>query len=288
MLEMILSLFLFSKAPAVDPYTNVVETLRKIATANPATTQWIEIGTSDSGKPIVGLKIGDGPIADLVVGTHHGNEYGSTAVAMGTAEAFARDPIPGHTVYVIPVLNIAGYNSNNRYERTSSGSIDPNRDYPGPCGTSGPFKSKATRALADFIDRAQIVSSATLHTYAAAVLYPWGISTRDLSTPYDSTFIGLGKAAAVESGYEVGNSTELIYAADGAFEDYAFWKHGIWSLLFELGTSHTPSQNELKKMVAQNVPGLRRFLQTAPAERATDHDFHGRCDTRVQRRTVLE
>lgn len=287
MLEMILSLFMFGSA-STSNYTAIVDGLKKIAAANPNTTQWFNLGLSDSGQTIVGLKIGSGDIADLIVATHHGNEYGSTAVAMGAAESLAQNPLPGHTVYVIPVLNISGYNSKNRYEQIGNRSIDPNRDYPGPCGTEGPFTSKATKALADFIDKANVVTSATLHTYAPAVLYPWGISTQDLSTPYDSTFISLAQAATVESKYEVGNSTEVLYAADGAYEDYAFWKFGIWSLLFEIGHSHNPSQTDIKEMIAVNVPGLRRFLENAPKERATNHAFTGRCDSSVRKRTRLE
>ena len=288
MIEMILSLFLFSGPVANDPYSSVVATLQKIAAANPNTTKWFELGMSDSGRPIVGLKIGNGLTNNLIVGTHHGNEYGSTAVALGVAESLAKDPLPGQTVYVIPVLNISGYNLNDRYEHIGNQTLDPNRDYPGPCGTSGPFHSKATKALADFVDHANIVTSATLHTYWPAVVYPWGISTHDLSTPYDSTFISLANAATVESKYDVGNNTQTLYPADGTFEDYAFWKHGIWSLLFELGNSHTPSQADLKEMVAVNVPGIRRFLQMSPTARAPEHAFTGTCDTGMTKRVRLE
>lgn len=288
MIEMILSLFLFSNAAPTSNYDLVVETLRRISQENPNTTQWIEIGISDSGQPIAGLKIGTGETSDLIIATHHGNEYGSTAVALGAAEAFAKDPLPGHSIYVIPVLNVSGYNSRNRYERTSNGTVDQNRDYPGPCVSYTTHKSKATRALAQFIDEKNIVSSATLHTHAPAVLYPWGLSTRDTGTPYDSTFIGLAKAATVESGYTVGNSKEVLYAADGAFEDYAYWKHGVWSLLFEMGTSHNPSQDQMRRMVQVNVPGLRRFFDVAPKERAENHAFTGRCDRGVMQRKILE
>ena len=162
MLELILSLFITPSAAPVNNYSTVIETLQKIQRENPATTKMIDIGTSDSGQKIVGIQIGDGEIADLIVATHHGNEYGSTAVAMGAADVFARNPIQGHTLYIIPVLNIPGFNSRNRYERTSAGTIDQNRDYPGPCVSGTSFKSKATKSLADFIDKANIVSSATL------------------------------------------------------------------------------------------------------------------------------
>lgn len=287
MLTLMLSLFMFHKADPTN-YGNVVEVLKKLSAQYPQNAELIVMGDSDSGLPIYGLKIGNGETATLVVGTHHGNEYGSTAVAIATAESLAADPLGGKTVYVVPVLNISGYNARSRYEKKGSSSLDPNRDYPGPCGTNGPFKLKSTAALAKFIEDKNIVSSATLHTYAPAALYPWGVSSKDLKTPYEDTFIALTKAATVESKYDYGNSTELLYAADGTFEDYAFWKVGAWSILFEMGNSHYPSQNDIKEMVSGNVPGIRRLLAVAPTEKAADHLFQGKCDKSVIQRTVLE
>lgn len=269
---------------ATNNYDQIVASLQKIAQANPQNAQMFNLGMSNAEQMIVGIKIGSGAVADLVVGTHHGNEYGSTAVAMGAAEAFASDPIPGHTVYVIPVLNISGYNSRQREEAIGNGTMDPNRDYPGPCVMTKPHRLKATKLLADFIASKNIITSATLHTYFPAVLYPFGFSTNDTDTKDDSTFISLSKAATVESRYDIGNSKEILYAADGAFEDYAYWKHGIWSLLFEMGMTHNPSQNQIKKLVADNVPGLRRFFEMAPKERSTNHAFTGRCDHNVRKR----
>src|SRR5262249_44771467 len=115
-----------------------------------------------------------------------------------------------------------------------------------------------------------------------AVLYPWGMSTRDLSTPYDDLFKALGADAAVESHYDVGNSAELIYPADGTFEDYAFLKHGIWSMLFEMGTSHSPSDSDVAEMNRVNVAGLRRMMANAPTKRADNHAFTGRCDASLK------
>ena len=197
----------------------------------------------------------------------------------------AENPIKGQTLFVIPVLNISGYNVNQREEQALTGDNqwhDPNRDYPGPCGTSGPWTLKSTHMLADFIDKQNITVSATLHTFAPAVLYPWGISTQDVVTPYQDTFIKIGQAAASDSHYDVGNSTLLIYPADGCYEDYAFWKFGIWSMLFELGTSHTPSDDEVADMVKTNTSGLRKMFEMAPVVRAVDHDFHGKCDTSLR------
>ena len=267
-------------APA-DRYSEVKKLMRDLVARFPGNAEIFTLGTSDSGQVIEGLKLGNGPINNLVVATHHGNEYGSTEVAKGFAASLAEAPLQGQTVYVLPVLNIEGYNSRTRWERSGGQSHDPNRDYPGPCGGEGPHLLKSTKLLAQFIAQKDIVSSATLHTFSPAVVYPWGFSTPDLSTPYDDLFKALTQAAVVESKYATGNSAEAIYPANGTYEDYAFWAHGIWSLLFELGYSHSPSTGAVEEMVRVNVPGLRRFLDQAPRQRAENHGFSGRCDRRL-------
>lgn len=263
-------------------YGEVKETLRKIVARTPLEARRIEIGVSDSGETIEGIEIGKGALRTLVVAAHHGNEYGSVEVALGFAESIALRPIEGQTVTVIPVLNVAGFNRRSRWESNRSGSHDPNRDYPGPCGSEGPFNLKSTKALADYIDRSGVVTLATLHTYYPGVAYPWGLSSRDLETPYTETFRQLADLAVLESKYPTGNGTELIYPADGTFEDYAFWKHGIWSFLFELGFTHYPSEAEIERMKEVNIPGIRRLLEEAPRARAERHEFSGECDWRLR------
>lgn len=267
-----------SKDPAHAKYGDVQSFMKTLVAKYPQNVKSIFVGASDSGLPIEGLAIGNGPVKNLVVASHHGNEYGSVEVARGVAASLAESPIQGQTVYVVPVLNIGGYNAKDRRETAGHQSFDPNRNYPGPCGTEGPFTLKSIQSLASFVDHEGIVSSATLHTFFPAVVYPWGISSHDLSTPYDDLFKGLVESATVESHYQTGNSTEVIYSADGTYEDYAFWKHGIWSLLFELGNSHSPSLADVNEMVKVNVPGIRRMLEQAPRVRAEKHAFTGRCD----------
>lgn len=269
-------------------YDNVIKRLESIQSSVPNQTEIFSIGQNDQGQIIKGLKIGSGQNKALVVGTHHGNEYGSTEVAMGFAAYLAKAPISDLTVYVIPVLNISGYNKGSRYESNLATVVDPNRDYTGPCVKTKSFTLSSTKALANFIDQENIVISATLHTYSPVVVYPWGISTHNLSTPYDAQYIELVKAATIESGYQWGNNTELLYAADGTFEDYAYWKHGIWSLLFELGFSHSPDPVSVNTMIAVNNPGIKRFLEMAPRSRVAQHSFSGKCDNTRSQRVFLE
>lgn len=272
----------FASIGSSQDYGQVQDELVRLSKAFPGNAKLVELGQNDQGVSIVGLAIGSGPVKNLVVATHHGNEYGSTEVALGLVAELAARPIAGRTVFVVPVLNVTGFERNRREETSSTGyTVDPNRDYPGPCGTMGPFNLKSTRALADFVAQEEIVSSLTLHTSGNMVLLPWGISTSDTSTAHDHEFTELGRMCASSSGYRVGNSTELLYPADGAFEDYAYWKHGIWSILIEIGSRRSPSESELQQLVRENVPGLRIFLERAPVARATNHGFHGRCDLRT-------
>ncbi|MBS1960369.1 MAG: carboxypeptidase [Bdellovibrionales bacterium] len=265
---------------AMRNYKGVVEYLDNIVKTYGQNAQEFVLGDSDSGQKIIGVKVGNGPVNNLVVATHHGNEYGSTEVALRFAYTVAVKPIAGQTIWVVPVLNIGGYNAGRREEMSSTRgkSYDPNRNYPSPCGTEGPFTLKSTAALARFIVEKNIVASATLHTFYPAVTYPWGLSTKDLTTGYESIFKGLVQTAAADSHYKTGNTTDLIYAANGSFEDYAFMQQGIWSLLFELGSTHNPSPKQVEDMIAVNVPGLRRMMESAPAQRADKHSFTGTCD----------
>jgi len=287
MLDGLLGLFMTFAANPTN-YDKVLNKLNEIISLNPSQVQMITVGTNDQGQPIRGLKIGNGATSSLVVATHHGNEYGSTATALGFANALARKPIEDQTVYVVPVLNISGYNRNNRFESNLQTSVDPNRDYTSPCKKDRAFLLKSTQSMAQFLVDKNIQISATLHTYFPAVVYPWGISTSDLSTPYDQTYQSLVNDATLESHYQTGNNTQVLYPADGTFEDYAYWKHGIWSLLFELGFSHSPDQTAIQNMIDANTPGLRRFLENSPKVRVADHGFSGKCDTRSMQRVILE
>ncbi len=273
----------------VTPYEQVVQRVQSIQSENQNTSRIFSLGVSDQGLPIIVIQIGRSGPATLIVGTHHGNEYGSTAVAVAAAQHFAKYPLRDRTLYIIPVLNTSGYNARSRNERgPNNQSFDANRDYEGPCRSGVAHKLKSTRYLANFIEEKNIVASATLHTYMPGVLYPWGFSTRDTMTLDQSKYVELARMATKESGYGVGNSTEELYAADGTFEDFAYWRHGVWSLLFEMGLSHNPNEQNIQDMIRLNVPGLRRFLEESPENRSVRNQFTGRCDRNVRQRDKLE
>src|SRR3989338_8511622 len=75
MLDTIISMFLLA-GPSLTNYDKVISTIQQIAAANPANAKVISIGVNDQGVPIQALQIGSGEVGSLIVGTHHGNEYG--------------------------------------------------------------------------------------------------------------------------------------------------------------------------------------------------------------------
>ncbi len=259
------------------PYDTVVSHLQSVQAQHPNSTSLFQLGVNDDGTIIWGIKIGDGPQKNLVVATHHGNEYGSTELAKALVESLASDEMGGHTVYVIPVLNINGYNAGRREELLKGSRVDPNRDYPGPCKSGPSFRLKSTQALAQFLQEKEITTSSTLHTFYPGVLYPWGVSTEDTETQDQAEFIRIGKEAVSVSNYKLGNSTIELYPADGTFEDYAYWKQGAWSMLFEVGPSHNPSPAQVKEIIRGNVPGLRKMMMAALPRVSTTNAFLGTC-----------
>jgi carboxypeptidase T len=258
-------------------YQDVQDFLRKLVQTYPQTVSLVNVGPSDSGTPIEGVKIGTGSTHELVVATHHGNESGSTDVSEALAQMLAANPIENRQVTIIPVLNISGYNHDRREEALDGKLVDPNRDYPSPCGSAaGPFSLKSTQSLAHYLESENIVAALTLHDPFSTITYPWGFQKGE-ATLYDNLFHDLAVDASTESHYTIGTSANAIYEAHGVFEDYAFWKHGIWTMLYEIGPDYSLDPANLANAVRDLIPGMIRFLKNTPSQAATDHAFKGTC-----------
>lgn len=257
-------------------YDKIIETLRSLHRSHPRDTRLFQLKTPlrAQGFPqrkIVGIQIGLTGPADVIVGTHHGNEHGSTEVAMALAQSLSENPIRNRQIFLIPVLNISGYESILRLEHGT----DPNRTYPGPCGsTAAPFSLESTKALAKFLHKKNIVSAITLHNSGNSVTYPWA-NVKNTPTVFQSEFERLANVATSINGFKSGTSADVVYETLGNFEDYAFWQFGIWSFLFEMGTSNW--EKEIPEMIARSVPAVRALLDAAPRERADQHAWTGKC-----------
>lgn len=277
---------LFLSAPVLAaPYDAVTAELGRLAAANADIVSLMDIGTNDQGVAIQGIRI-EGPGAlmlerpqHLVVGAHHGNEQMSTDVALRFATrliATLRDPssplyatLSQNTYVIVPVLNISGYNSGRREERSAAGRyLDANRDYPDPCTTDTPFVLNSTRNIADFIRREGIVAAVTIHGYIGTFTYPWGIFTTNTATPDHDLFKSMSAQAVAVNGYDTGTHADAIYPTAGAFEDWAYHELGVWVMLLEIAS---------RPNVDRDADALLKYFSVAPTSRSSYHEHLGDC-----------
>lgn len=230
-------------------YDTIVTQLKQLEAAHSDVMKVVTIGKNESGVDIRAARVSLTPetmdkkkIGHLIVGPHHGNEGGGALLAMtflkNLVKRFESDAVfrtdLGETEWlVIPVLNTPGYDANQRRERN----IDPNRDYPGPCTSAPGGKLKSTLALRNLYSLRSWVGTATLHGYIGVLAYPWGMNADNTHTQDHNFFDRITEKAAEENNYSYGTSTDTIYPADGCYEDWAYWKHGTYSLLVELRDS---------------------------------------------------
>ncbi len=260
----ILSLaFVLSSFSAIaDDYDKILTRLQSYA--KKPHVSLFTLGKNDQGKDIVGMIIGDvssAQVKHLVVGTHHGNERAAADVPFTFADNVIAQYDSTVLFYVIPVLNISGYNVDRREETGSDKNThDSNRDYEDACDTKHDFQLKSTTLIADFIDKENIVSAVSVHGYVGSFTYPWGTYLSDYATLDDNMLATWAAKAAKLNGYQTGTHGAVVYPAAGAFEDWAYLKHGVWSFLMEI---RSPS-SDLKKDGAS----LYEFFKNSPKERS--------------------
>jgi carboxypeptidase T len=281
----LLLLVLSFSVHAAEPtgrYRAVYDQMRAIEAQNPTVARIFSIGTNDEGTELYALRVSTSPknmdkskIGQLLVATHHGNEGGSTLLAM----AFMKDLVNRFQTdelwrgnlsqmewTIIPVLNVSGYNANNRYEHGN----DPNRDYPGPCVKSGFGKLKSIRTLMQFLETRTFAGSITAHGYVGNVTYPWGFYTDDRKTLDQNRYEEVFRKVAEVNHYAYGNSADAIYPANGCYEDYVYWKYGSWSLLIEM-------LNGSSQDVAASVPAIAKFYDLIDSTPSSKNQFEANC-----------
>ena len=92
------------------------------------TPQWQTIGTSVQGRPLLVLRIGDGPRRVLWIGGTHGNEREGSVATADLPQAFASAGLAGDvTLWILEDENPDGSAANTRY---NANGVDLNRNLP--------------------------------------------------------------------------------------------------------------------------------------------------------------
>lgn len=276
----------FASATEYATYDKVVAQIDKLVADHPSYIQKMDIGKNDQQQFIYGMRIENlsyvedgGKPNHLVVGAHHGNERWSADISLRFAlrvveqmknpQAAYHKQLSACVFYVIPVLNIGGYNANRRSEVSAQGKyLDPNRDYADPCAKNVHSQLASTRNLATFMERYNVIGAVTIHGYIGTFTFPWGIYTSNTKTKDHDTFQAMATQSVKANSYRIGTHTDVIYAAVGAFEDWAYHKHGIWTMLLEMKNYPDVEKDALCTLI---------YFSVVPKQRSTQHEHVGQC-----------
>ncbi|XP_058797648.1 carboxypeptidase B-like [Phymastichus coffea] len=221
------------------------------------------IGQSYEGRDIVGAKFSAGPgdkPALLIDAGIHAREWIAPTTALYAIKQLAENSSTHYLfdnidIYIIPVLNPDGYEytqqspSTRMWRKTRSKTtrsctgVDANRNFglewmtvgasSNPCsdiyaGTEA-FSEPETAALRDFVLGLKSVKTyLTFHSYGQYLLHPWGFTSKlpsnepILRCVAEKAESELSKLRGTH--YEIGSSTNVLYAASGGSDD---WVMGV-------------------------------------------------------------
>lgn len=270
-------------APPTGRYKTIVDQLNSMQASHSAISQTFSLGANDEGVEIFAIRISNNArVADpnkmgqLVVSTHHGNESAAPLFTMAfVKDLMARYESPeiwrGNLAdmewTIIPVLNVSGYNANQRHEH----GVDPNRDYPNPCLPAGAGgKLKSIRNLMTLWTSRTFTGSVTVHGYDGSLTYPWGHFTDNTHTLDHNLYHQIFSKAAEANGYRVGTAADVVYPANGCYEDFVYWKYGAWSALLELESGSASD-------ITNTVRSIATYFDSLNASPSNQHDFAANC-----------
>jgi hypothetical protein len=208
-------------------------------------------------------------------------------------ENYGTDPevtylVNNRQLYFLPVFNVDGYKYNQQTDPNGGGmwrknrrtnnngthGVDLNRNWGyewgyDDNGSSGspssetyrgtaPFSEPATQAVRQFCDAHHFVLAMNFHTYSDLVILPWGYIPEE--TPDSLLFREYASEMTQYNGYTWGISSDIIYAVNGASDDWMYGeqieKNKIISMTTEVGTSADgfwPPQSRILPLAEENV-----------------------------------
>ncbi len=228
-------------------------------------------------------------------------------------DALITNSINNLDIWIIPLVNPDGYNysrtvyslwrKNRRYfPYWGTYGVDLNRNYGGSSdgspygewctvvgGTSnnpnnetycGPevFSENEIRAVKSLLDSVDFVVSISYHTYAGAVLYPWGYTANSAPDSAYLEYLATQMASQMvtenNNPYVAIQAPDIGYTAAGDSDDWIYgWSlfvKGFPSVAFtvEACESFQPPASQLDQIVRENYKGFKVILQNASTIRS--------------------
>ncbi|KAG0701372.1 Carboxypeptidase B [Chionoecetes opilio] len=246
-------------------YETITAWMASLAAQHPDLCSMEQVGTSYEGRPMYLLTISKGGTDKpgiFIDGDIHAREWISPAVVTYMVNQLLTgshdDLLSSVVFYVMPVINPDGYSYTFtddrlwRKTRSHTDSVfgcmgaDPNRNWDfhwnevgassNPCSETyagpHPFSEVEMQVVRDQITRlGNLKVYLTFHSFSQLWMYPWGFTT-DLPSDWkdlDDLAQDAVKALTAIHGthYEIGSSTNTIYAAAGGSDDWAKGVGGV-------------------------------------------------------------
>lgn len=285
----------------------VAKTLNQLAAAYPQIAKTFELGRSVENAIIVGIEISSSENTDqkpvaIFNALHHGRELMSTEILMHMVETLLKgyqtDPtikqwLNSYRIVVVPQVNPDGHAVVHRgypwWRKNTAGQtvmygVDLNRNYPtlwNGCNGSSGIKSDdtyrgptsasepETKAMLKLFEKYRPVVNISYHTFAEAILYPFGCAQRE--NPSQALFHDIGsqmRAAitndeGVANTYKLGSAPEILYQADGGDNDSHWQQFGTFSFAIEAGSAKQgfqPDFNTWRNLTVQRQEGGWRSI----------------------------
>lgn len=281
-------------------HDEINEYLQALALKHSSLVKVQEAGTSHEGRSIKTITINEKPgnaVVFLDAGIH-AREWIAPSTALYAIQQLVenanenRDVLSNLTWVIMPVVNPDGYEFSHESDRfwrktrkpvgrTCKGT-DGNRNFDfhwGEVGASNQgcadtyrgetaFSEPETQAVRDAVLKLKGSCKfyLSLHSYGNYILYPWGWTSDLPETWQDIDEVAQAGAAAIKKAtgarYTVGSSTNVLYAAAGGSDDWAFAVAEVpISITMELpgggNGGFNPPPSSIKKIVKESWVGIK-------------------------------
>ncbi len=223
---------------------------------------------------------------------------------------YGRDPrvtnwVDNTSVWFVPVVNPEGYKyvmdnrlpfpwwRKNLRDNDGDGKFDPlidgvdlnrNYDYNWDQGGDGypgswfyrgrrPFSEPEVRALRDLALRENFVFGIGYHSYGESILFPWGNFDRP---PDEDVILDIASHMASRIRRVDGKGHYALLPLNGRVGQSSIWMYGALrtiDFIVEVGTDYFPDNQDVSRIVAQNVKGAVYLLERLHGPGITGHVF---------------
>ncbi len=237
------------------PLAAIDQEFAGLASAQGHRADWIQYGTSVSGKRLMVLKVHDKNFrntpgnlrpAILISEGIHGNEYLHITDRLPFEfmkpgqqnPAFEAFLAAGGVVYFVPVMNPDGYSAG---RRENARGADLNRDFRIQAAGNQGFVQPETRSITDFIASESlsgdllIEASMEYHCCIGGLIHPWAYNPQQYLTGEQlARHQEIGEIVSNLFSYPYGTVNDLLgYWAIGGSDDYYLEKYGRRAFSFE-------------------------------------------------------